>query len=190
MSDADRASRNHLRRRIAEPTGERTIGLPGSTMTTTRLLAAMLACAAIPASSCQTSMSSGPDDEEALRALEHEWSNAGANADVEKFVSFYAEDASVLPPNQALVSGKKAIREMMVGLMSPGTSLVFEPTRVEVSQSGDLAFTRGVYTLTSKDPAGSLVTDRGKYIAVFQRQPDGQWKAIEDIFNSDLPVRP
>jgi ketosteroid isomerase-like protein len=59
---------------------------------------------------------------------------------------------------------------------------------VEVARSGDLAYTRGAYQLSFKSPQGTQVTDQGKYLTVYRRQPDGSWKAVEDIFNSDLPA--
>ena len=30
--------------------------------------------------------------------------------------------------------------------------------------------------------------DHGKYVEVWNKQADGKWKAVADIFNSDLPV--
>ena len=42
--------------------------------------------------------------------------------------------------------------------------------------------------VTTTDPQGNPVTDRGKYVVVWKKQPDGSWKAISDIFNSDLPA--
>jgi ketosteroid isomerase-like protein len=42
--------------------------------------------------------------------------------------------------------------------------------------------------LTTPDPAGKPVTDRGKYVTIWKKQADGSWKVIADIFNSDLPM--
>jgi ketosteroid isomerase-like protein len=35
--------------------------------------------------------------------------------------------------------------------------------------------------------AGKPVQDVGKSITVFKKQPDGSYKSVRDIFNSDLP---
>ena len=37
-----------------------------------------------------------------------------------------------------------------------------------------------------KDASGAVV-DRGKYLAVMQRQADGKWLMIRDTWNSDSP---
>jgi ketosteroid isomerase-like protein len=42
--------------------------------------------------------------------------------------------------------------------------------------------------MTMKDAQGKPVTDRGKYTEVWKKQADGKWKAVADIWNSDLPV--
>ena len=36
------------------------------------------------------------------------------------------------------------------------------------------------------DPKGNAVSDKGKYLTVYKKQPDGNWKVIADIGNSDL----
>jgi ketosteroid isomerase-like protein len=61
---------------------------------------------------------------------------------------------------------------------------------VEVARSGDLAYAIGTYTLTMKDSQGKPIADRGKFMEVWKRQPDGKWKAVADTYNSDLPSHP
>ena len=34
-------------------------------------------------------------------------------------------------------------------------------------------------------PQGTVNTDVGKYVVVWKKQPDKQWKVIADIFNTD-----
>ena len=64
------------------------------------------------------------------------------------------------------------------------------PTRVEVAKSGDMAYVSGTYTFDFKDASGKTVKDRGKYLEVWERQPDGSWKCSADTWNSDLPAAP
>ncbi len=60
------------------------------------------------------------------------------------------------------------------------------PTKVEASRGGDLGYSIGTYELTTYDPTGKPVTDCSKYVAVWKKQADGNWKAVADIFNSML----
>ena len=128
-------------------------------------------------------------DERAIRETDIEFSKAGAAKDLERAVAFYAEDAALLEPNAPIVMGKEAIRTAWSQLIAkPGFAISWQPTKVEVSRGGDLGYTMGTYELTTHDPTGKPETDRGKYVTVWKKQPDGSWKAAADIFNSDLPA--
>jgi len=65
-------------------------------------------------------------------------------------------------------------------------SLALDTTRVD--SSGDLACGRGRYALTLAPPGAGQVQDIGTYVVVYRRNAAGQWRAVEDIFNSDAPV--
>lgn len=121
---------------------------------------------------------------DALTNLDRDW---GAHAnDVDKFVAHYAGDASVYAPGAPLVTGAGPIRDAIAQMLSaPGTALHFEPTKADVSKSGDLGYTAGTYEM--KMASG---TEKGKYVTVWARQADGAWKAKEDIFNADAEVTP
>jgi len=59
---------------------------------------------------------------------------------------------------------------------------------VEASRSGDFAYDIGTYQLTMNDPQGKPMSERGKYTVVWKKQADGSWKAVADMFSSDLPL--
>lgn len=42
--------------------------------------------------------------------------------------------------------------------------------------------------MTMNDAAGKPIKDRGKYLEVFEKQADGNWKCGADAFNTDLPA--
>jgi uncharacterized protein (TIGR02246 family) len=125
-------------------------------------------------------------DEAAIRAASQEWSNAASGRDLEKAVSFYADDATYNPPGAPLAAGKDAIRKVWANVVAiPGGNLRWETTKVEVARSGDLAYDTGAYTLTKNDASGKPVTTKGKYVVVWKKQADGKWKVIQDIDNPD-----
>ena len=102
---------------------------------------------------------------------------------------YYADDAIVLPPNQDAVSGKTQIEALWTGLLSSGVHEISLMTD-RVEQSSDLAYEVGRYSMTVKPTQGEPITDRGKYIVGWRRQPDGKWKATADIFNTSMPPQP
>ncbi len=96
--------------------------------------------------------------------------------------AFYAKDARFMAPNAPEVRGHEGIVGTLNALFGAGlrdASLEI----VSVETAGDLAAEIGRYVLTIGEGQ-----DRGKYVVVHSRQPDGSWKAIADIFNSDLPA--
>lgn len=128
-------------------------------------------------------------DEAAIRRLAIEFDAAGQAKDVEKFLTFYAPDASLFPGGMPLATGPEAIRKVIGELMAlPGFALKFGQTKVEVARSGDLAYDNGTYELTANDAKGKPVTEKGKYVTVWKKQPDGSWKVLCDIFNADHPT--
>ena len=61
-------------------------------------------------------------------------------------------------------------------------------TKVDVSRAGDMAYTLYKYEMTMGAPNGVPINDRGKDMAVWEKQSDGTWKIVADTFNSDLPL--
>lgn len=125
--------------------------------------------------------------EKALRELDAQWSAAASAKDVDKTVSYYSDDAIVLAPNSPVLTTKDAIRSIWNGLLTtPGASVSWKVTRVEVAKSGDMAYVSGTYELTMNDSSGKPVNDRGKYLEVWEKQSNGDWKCGADAWNTDL----
>jgi len=71
----------------------------------------------------------------------------------------------------------------------PNFSMSFQNTRAVASKGGDLVYTMGTYAMTVTDPKTKKpVTDKGKYLTVYQKQADGSWKAVADTYNSDTAM--
>ena len=142
----------------------------------------------VPVSS-SPSMSELQPIESILRDLDAQWSKAAAAKNLEQTVAYYSDDAIVLPPNTASATTKEAIRNAWKDLLaSPGLVITWKPNRVELGKSGDMAWLSGTYELTSNDAGGTPINDRGKYLEVWEREPDGNWKCRADMWNSDLPA--
>jgi ketosteroid isomerase-like protein len=152
--------------------------------------AALVACF-IGLTGCNMTVQAPPPDtraadEAAVRAASAEWGKVAAAKDLEKTLSYYADDASMFPPNAAVIAGPDARRKAWTALFSP-EELVFSnaATKVEAARSGDLAYETGTFEESFKDANGQPIKLVGKYVVVWKKQPSGQWKAIVDIFNTD-----
>jgi ketosteroid isomerase-like protein len=127
-----------------------------------------------------------PPAEKTIRDADAVWSRALENKDLEQALSFYADDASLLPFNAPIATGKVQIREFWSHWLSaPGFSMRFAPSDVEVAHSGDLAYEVGTFELTLDDTQGRKVNTPGKYVVVWKQTAQG-WKAATEICNTDL----
>ncbi len=158
-------------------------GLDGEMKTKQFILTVCVAL--VPLAFVGTALAAGSKgaDEQAVRDADAQWAKAAAAKDLDKTVSFYSDDAVVLPPNQAAVTTKDGIRALWKDLIGSVTSVSWTATRVEMAKSGDMACLSGTYELTNND--GSK--DRGKYCEVWEKKA-GTWKCGTDIWNTDLPA--
>jgi ketosteroid isomerase-like protein len=118
-------------------------------------------------------------ERETLMRMDREW--AMSVKDMDKFMSYYAPDATLFAPGMPQANGPGPIREALTKMMStPGFALQFEPTGSDVAASGDIGYTNGTYKASMNGG-----TEQGKYITIWRKQSDGQWKVRGDIFNAD-----
>lgn len=122
----------------------------------------------------------------AIKKADSAWDQASAQKSAEGWLSFYADDAIMMPPGEN-VCKDKASREASIKKMFeiPGVSLRFQDTIVEVAQSGDMGYAAGVYQWASKDAAGKDHHETGKFCETWKKQLGGDWKCIVDIWNAD-----
>jgi uncharacterized protein (TIGR02246 family) len=111
---------------------------------------------------------------------------AMTNGDTAAMMTIYAPDAVVLPSGMPEARGRAAISQMNAGMFSMFSVAEASFRSTDLIVTGDYAIETGAYRMTMKPKTGPAMPDTGKYISVWQRQTDGSWKMIRDIFNSDL----
>lgn len=147
-----------------------------------------LIVAALLAGTGCASAGSPTDVQSQILRLDADWSRAAQDRDVDRVVSFWADDAIVFPPGSPAVAGKAAIREFVAkSFQTPGFSISWKTTTVAVSRGGDIAYTTGTNRVTFSTPDGKQVTVEGKAVAVWRREKDGAWKCVIDIWNDASP---
>jgi len=129
--------------------------------------------------------------ERILRDLDAQWSKAAAAKDLEQTVAFYSDDAIVLPPNATRAATKETVRNVWKDVLAaPGLVISWKPSKVKLGHNGAMAWVSGTYELIMNDASGKPINDRGKYLEVWEKQADGNWKCAADMWNSDLAVSP
>ena len=140
-----------------------------------------------PSSSPSEETSGNQPVEQLLRDLDARWAKAAATKDVEQTIAFYSDDAIVFPPNAASAATKDAIRSGWKQMFaSRGFVITWQPTRVQVGKSGEMAWVSGTYELTMNDASSKPINDRGKDLEVWEKHTAGNWKCAADMWNSDL----
>lgn len=109
--------------------------------------------------------------------------------DVDAWATAFANDGVQMPPNAPANVGRDNIQAWSGAFLSAfRAEFSLAPEEVQVT-GADWAFERGTYkiTLTPKG-GGDPIQDAGKYITVYQRQPDDRWAMARDIWNSNNPL--
>jgi len=124
-------------------------------------------------------------ESEKLLRRDAEWAElASAGKDVERIVSYWSDDAIVIPQGQPAVEGKAAIRAFVTSsLQIPGFKIHWVSEKATFSPDGRLAYMHGRNTMTVPGANGSLVTLAGRGITIWRLEPDGQWRCVVDIWN-------
>ncbi len=130
-------------------------------------------------------------DVEAINSLRDEFIALDNASDAAGLASLYTNDAVLMPPNEAAVTGNQAIESWFQTTFDQFTSEITLASE-ELEVVGDWAFDRGAYLIVLTPKAGGEgAEDRGKYITILRKQAEGSWKMARDIWNSDnlLPAQ-
>jgi ketosteroid isomerase-like protein len=113
-----------------------------------------------------------------LTKLEAEFSERSARKGASDAFEFYlAEDARLLRENVAPAVGKNAALSLVSARLG---TLSWQVTMADVSTSGDLGYTYGVFEFKS----GAAAPERGSYVRVWKKM-NGKWKVVMDIMSPD-----
>jgi ketosteroid isomerase-like protein len=139
----------------------------------------LLLAGCAPASSPETTEA----DIQALREMSPQFL-AAFNAG-ESTAEMFTEDAVRMAPHLPDIVGQEAIRENDLAYFADFTATQTATTD-EVQVYGDVGFARGTWRVLETPKAGGDEVERnGKWLIIFERQSDGQWKATRHIWNQE-----
>lgn len=106
------------------------------------------------------------------------------------FSSFVAPEGVLFSGNE-VVTGPNAVRALMEAQQRRGSTLNWRPVYADAAESGDLGMTVGESVIMGRSEAtGSVFQRFGKYLTIWQRQPNGTWRFVVDGGNlSPTPAR-
>lgn len=120
---------------------------------------------------------------EKLMQVSREWSQSASSGDVEKILTYWADDAIVISAGEPVVKGKDQIRKMVEdGFSSPGFKISWEPKSAVISSSGDLGYLLEEAKITMNDSTGNVVTNF-QTVTIWKKGADGSWKNVVDVMS-------
>ena len=122
---------------------------------------------------------SADDVRAAVDAGNRAFTAAFVRGDAKAVSELYTEDAQVIAPGAPVAKGRPAIAAAWQKAMESVKDVRLETADVE--SAGDLAVETGTVQLTAK--SGALTKER--YLVVWKRAKDGQWKLHRDIWNGE-----
>lgn len=132
--------------------------------------------------SCSPAKVDTQAEAEKLMEISREWARAATAGDMEKTLSFWADDAYMISAGDPPLEGKAAIQQMVEQSFSmPGFKITWDPKKAVVSESGDMAYLIEDSQISYPDSAGNVMTFHNKAVSIWRKQADGSWKNVVDI---------
>ena len=152
-----------------------------------QLAAVLLSLFAVtsPAAGQATKQQGNPKAASAREASDRIWADFGAalkKGDATAILATYTDDAVMIDPGAATLSGKAAIGDFVKGFFANGKVTEHSHVVEGFETDGDIAIEHGRWKLgyQEKGKAKPDVTD-ARYILVWKRGADGKWLLHRDV---------
>jgi ketosteroid isomerase-like protein len=109
--------------------------------------------------------------------------------DVEALFARMTDDVVLMPPGEAPLRGKAAARAWYTGLLAQYRTSTLVFTQREVFEDQTTGVVLGAHEWVLRPTAGGEpVVDRGSYMQLWRKQPDGRWLFAREIWNASSPT--
>jgi uncharacterized protein (TIGR02246 family) len=128
-----------------------------------------------------TADSGDPKLERAVRKANSDWERAVTTGDAASIAAPYADDAVFVLVDGTCIRGRAEIEKMFrTGFERRGVAASGRIESKRLVVDGDLAYESG-YGEVRRMTEGKLSSSGGRYLTVWQRMADGEWKIIRNI---------
>ncbi|GGK24555.1 hypothetical protein GCM10007962_18480 [Yeosuana aromativorans] len=121
---------------------------------------------------------------EQLGQMNRDFAKALLAKDATAAANLYDENASLLPPNEPIVTGRENIKNYWQALIDAGLIDASVKT-IDASSDGDLGYEIGTFELKFQGEDGAIITDTGKYTEILKRNSEGKWISIYGMWSNN-----
>jgi ketosteroid isomerase-like protein len=125
---------------------------------------------------------------EELGQMNRDFAKALVAKDATAAANLYDENASLLPPNEPIVTGRENIKKYWQGAIDAGLIAASVKT-IDASSDGALGYEIGTFELKFQGKDGTIITDIGKYTEVLKRNSEGKWISIYGMWSANEAVK-
>lgn len=128
---------------------------------------------------------------QAIEANNARFDSAVVKGDTAALAGFYADDAVLMMSDSPAARSHDAIAKTFAGMGAAMKVSTFKLQTQDVIVAGDYAIETGAYDMNAQPAAKGAKPAHavGKYLVVWKKQPDGSYKIVRDIANSDQPMK-
>ncbi len=94
----------------------------------------------------------------------------------------YAEDATILPPNEPIVTGRANLQKYWQDFIDAGL-VDGSVSTIATGSNGDLGYEIGTAELKMKGADGKISIEKIKYTELLKRNAEGKWVSIYGMWN-------
>jgi len=142
--------------------------------------------ATISVTSCKQEVAEPPQKPtvEELGQMNRDFCQALVDGDAEAAANLYDENASLLPPNEPIVTGREKIKEYWQSGIDAGIVGASVKT-ISADSDGDLAYEIGTFELRIKLENDSIIVDTGKFTEILKRNAEGKWISLYGMWSNN-----
>jgi uncharacterized protein (TIGR02246 family) len=120
-----------------------------------------------------------------IRNLAQDFVTSFNTGNYDQVAAQFSQDGVFMAPHHDPAYGQKAVEKLLRQFGEAG----YEDLRLEtvrVDSSGDMAVEIGRYHVAIRQPDGTILADRGKYVKAWHRL--GAWLIVADCWSTNLPL--
>ena len=135
-----------------------------------------VACLAFAPAACLKALAA-ETDEQSIQKTYKAWVKATNDKDIEEWSTFLAASPYFHPADSSpLATTEEVISYYVRSFADPRFSLDCKQEYVDVSESRDMAWSRGRCKATFTGPDGNEASGSSRWLKVWIKQPDGTWR--------------